>query len=374
AASVAAALALVGTAGYGVGAASGGGSSTGQLAADSGRSTEELAIEPGIAADAGAGANGAALDSRSSLVYPGGSGRNAFHASGLSTETGSAVAYGYDARSAATAENVAALAAALGMSGTPTLENGSWMLGSYDGTAPVLSVSLDGTTSFSYTDPALNPWCATVDASGVCTQEAAGDLPAEDTAIAAMRDVIAASGQDADAFEYTSTVYDGAVSRSVQAWPLLDGERLQQAWYLEYATGGVYSVNGSLAPLVGLGDYPIVSEQAAFERLSDPRFGASMSIMPADGPVALDMGVAEREAASSEIWTPPTEAPATPEAGSALSWAVNDVEIVSARLGLGSQWQSDGSVLVVPTYYFTDAAGAEWSMIAVADSQLDFAG
>jgi hypothetical protein len=52
---------------------------------------------------------------------------------------------------------------------------------------------------------------------------------------------------------------------------------------------------------------------------------------------------------------------------------VNDVEIVEARLGLASQWQPDGSVLVVPAYEFTDADGGAWSVIAVADDALDFA-
>ena len=55
-----------------------------------------------------------------------------------------------------------------------------------------------------------------------------------------------------------------------------------------------------------------------------------------------------------------------------MSWPVNDVEIVDARLGLASQWQPDGSVLVVPAYEFTDADGGVWSVIAVSDSMLNF--
>jgi hypothetical protein len=70
---------------------------------------------------------------------------------------------------------------------------------------------------------------------------------------------------------------------------------------------------------------------------------------------------------------PPTEPPATPTEGTSLSWPVDQVEIVDARLGRASQWQPDGSVLVVPAYEFTDAGGGTWSVIAVADSMLDFA-
>jgi hypothetical protein len=89
-----------------------------------------------------------------------------------------------------------------------------------------------------------------------------------------------------------------------------------------------------------------------------------MTIMPA----ALRDG-----AVTTEEWVAPTEPPAAPTPGAEVSWPVNDVEIVEARLGLASQWQPDGSVLVVPAYEFTDADGGTWSVIAVADAKLDFA-
>jgi len=49
------------------------------------------------------------------------------------------------------------------------------------------------------------------------------------------------------------------------------------------------------------------------------------------------------------------------------------VNIVSARLGLASQYQPDGTVLLIPAYEFTDSNDGTWSVIAVDDSQLDFA-
>ena len=134
---------------------------------------------------------------------------------------------------------------------------------------------------------------------------------------------------------------------------------------MEITHDGIVSAYGALADLVELGEYPVVSEQEAFERLSDPRFGAEMTNLP--------IALREQAVDAATEWVPPTEPPAAPSAGSSLSWPVNDVEIVSARLGLASQWQPDGSVLVVPAYEFTDAAGGTWSVIAVADSKLDFA-
>jgi hypothetical protein len=139
---------------------------------------------------------------------------------------------------------------------------------------------------------------------------------------------------------------------------------------VDLASDGLVSAYGALADLVAIGDYPIVSEQEAFERLSDPRFGASMTNLP----IALrEQQVAEQPADAPSEWVPPTEPPAAPTAGTPLSWPVQDVEIVDARLGLASQWQPDGSVLVVPAYEFTAADGGTWSVIAVADSKLDFA-
>lgn len=371
-AAVAASLAIVGSAGYGIGATAGGGTST---IADGAAPPISLQSGAGLGApapDGGAVPEGptgmAEMQSKmaaggaSDMMYPWGFGRNVFSSSGLSTAEGAAAAYSYDARAASNAETVAALGAALGIEGTPVLKDGSWQLGPQDGSAPYLSVSLDGTLSFYYNDPLINPWLC---ADGAETCAPPTDLPSAEAAIEALRSLIASVGRDPESFEYTAETWEGAFTRPAQAWPVVNGQRLDQSWNLELTTSGVVSASGSLADIVSLGDYPIVSEQEAFERLSDPRFGAQMTAMP--------IAFREAQASTSTEWVPPTEPPATPAAGTTVSWPVNTVDIVSARLGLSSQWQPDGSVLVVPAYEFTDADGGTWSVIAVADSMLDFA-
>lgn len=369
-AAVAASLAVVGAVGYGIGATTGRATDLADGAAppislqspsDAATGATEQEIMPGA---------GAATDQKvaspdaAGLTYPYGFGRNEFSASGLSDSAGSAAAYAFDARAASDAGTVAALAAALGVEGTPALANGSWTVGPQDGTGASLWVSLDGTLSFSYSDPAINPWkCA--DGAETCEQPV-GELPSEQAAIDALRSLLASTGRDPEAFEFASETWDGAVTRSAQAWPVVDGQRIDQGWSVELAQDGMVSASGALADLVDIGEYPVVSEQEGFERLSDPRFGASMTNLP----IALREGAA---AVEPEEWVPPTEPPAVPTPGTPLAWPVNDVEIVDARLGLASQWQPDGSVLVVPAYEFTDAAGGSWSVIAVADEQLDFA-
>ena len=231
-------------------------------------------------------------------------------------------------------------------------------------------MSLDGTLSFSYSNPVINPWnCKETDETGACVPSGDGTVPGEEAAIDSLRSVIAATGRDPEAYQYGSETWEGALTRTAQAWPVIDGQRIDQPWTLELATEGIVSSYGGLAPIVPLGDYEVVSEQEAFERLSDTRFGAQMTNLPIAMRTTAD--AAEGDAATE--WVPPTEPPATPTAGAALAWPVNQVDIVSARLGLASQWQPDGSVVVVPAYELTDAEGGTWSVIAVADSALDFA-
>ncbi|WP_438855063.1 hypothetical protein [Agromyces sp. M3QZ16-3] len=364
-AAVAASLLVVGAVGYGVGAAAGPSSNLADAAAPpislqgpaGAGTTEGAAVAPGAADQrmTGAGASG--------LSYPYGSGRNAFRASGLSTAGGTAAAYAFDAPAASDPATIAELARALGVDGEPVLADGAWTVGPQDGTAPTLWVSLDGTMSFSYSNPGLDPWVCE-EGADVC--EPSGDIPSEQVAIDALRGLLADAGRDPGSYEFSSETWEGAVTRTATAWPVVAGHRVDTGWSVEVTDDGLYSAYGALAELVPLGDYPVVSEQEAFERLSDPRFGAQMTIMP--------FAMREQASAGDEIaeWVPPTEPPAVPSPGTALSWPVNDVEIVEARLGLASQWQPDGSVLVVPAYQFTDADGGAWSVIAVADDALDF--
>lgn len=392
-AAVAASLVVFSGAGYAVGASTNGFTNVAGAAAPpislqgaaDGATTEQSTLQDGAIAGAAPDQAKRSASGASGMLYPG-FGRNSFRSSGLSTASGSAPGYGYDARGASNAETVGALAAALGVTGTPQLKDGAWTVGPQDGTAPSLYVGLDGTLSFSYSDPLLNPWnCATTD-TGAGTEGTDGTgevapvdpcepptvgLPSEDAAIDALRSLIASVGRDPGAFEYTSETWEGAVTRSAQAWPVVDGQRIDQSWSLELTDGGIVSAYGALAELVNLGDYPVVSEQEAFERLSDPRFGAQVTAMPL---AIREQGIETADGwTATPEWVPPTEPPATPADGASVAWPVNDVEIVSARLGLASQWQPDGSVLVVPAYEFTDAAGGTWSVIAVADAKLDFA-
>ncbi|TFB60702.1 hypothetical protein E3N86_08980 [Cryobacterium sp. Hz7] len=210
------------------------------------------------------------------MTYPYGSGRNAFSASSLGTQAGTAQAHAYDPRSASSSDKITAFTAALGIGLPVELRDGSWVAGPQDGSAPSLSVSLDDMLSFYFQNPEVNPWQCEGDQ--VC--ERTGEPPSEDAAIGALRALLVAAGRDPAAFEFTSQVWEGSPTRAAEAKPVIDGQQLDQGWSFEMAEDGVVSANGALADVVALGMYPVVSEQEGFERLSDPRFSGAPTVLP----------------------------------------------------------------------------------------------
>ena len=356
----AAAIAIVGGTGFGIGA-SGVGTPVSSTA-DAPISLGESAAEPLVGPQTVEGGPTVGETKDSVARYPGFyGGRYTYTAVGLGTEPGTANGYGFDPRSVSNPETIAALAAAFGVEGAPELKDGAWQVGPQDGTGSSIYVSLDGTLSFSYYNSAIQPWQC--DENGACAEN--GAAAGEESALSTLRDLLGKLGYNLSDFELSAQTWEGSLTTHAVAWRLVDGQRTDQSISIDVAESGITNANGTLAPIVELGEYSIVSEQEAFERLYDSRFGGFMS----GGPIALEGMVVD----DAQEYVPPTEPPATPVPGASVSWPVTNVQIVSARLGLASQYQPDGSVLLVPAYEFTDSNGGTWSVIAVAESHLDFA-
>ncbi|ACQ78943.1 conserved hypothetical protein [Beutenbergia cavernae DSM 12333] len=369
AAGVAAALALVAVGGYGLGAVtmSGGtpsaedaGGAEEAGAADTENSEDADGAAPPIALDAPANPqDGSGTDEAggADVASSWAAGRIVFTASGLSGEPGVRPGWGLDATAAATAERAAQAAAVLGVDGRPELRDGAW----YVGAEGELSISLDGTASLNYYLSALDPGACDSE-EGCATLDDGSERPSDDAAIAAVRDVMAALGVDPASYAFEVQPDAGSATAYVTAELVIDDQRTGLMWSGTVGPSGPISLWGSLADVVALGDYPVVSEQEAFERLSDPRFGASPTAWPLAA-TADDM---------AEEYTPPTAPPVVPATGAPVSWPVGEVALTGARLGVATHYQSDGSVLLVPTYEFTDADGGTWTVVAVADDRLDF--
>lgn len=308
--------------------------------------------------------------SPASASYSVGYSRNIFTASGLSTKPATAQAYTFDARGSISSVTIAALASALDLAGSAELSEGQWFVGAADRSAPSLAVALDASLSFVYENPLGNPrQCGDserlVDAQMPGSCPPPGDLPSESVAIDALRSLISSTGRDADTFEYTSDTWMGPSSRRAQAWPVIDGQRVDRAWSVELAGAGVFSASGDLATIVSLGDYSIISEQQAFDRLSNTRFGSQFG----SGTHVLSYEAADE---SSAAGVSRSEVPAPLSAGAAIDWPVRSVSIVSSRMAFIMPVQSDGTIRIVPAYEFTDAEGWLWTVLALSDSDLDF--
>lgn len=324
-------------------------------------------------------------------------GRAVFSAQGLPDDATAGHAWALDAAAVFSADTVARVAAALGVTGEPRQEYGAWTVGPQDGSSPTVSLQPDGTASISYYDPTRDPWSCTASApdtpdvapsadgidptlvepalpstpSPAC-DPATGDAPTGDAAVGAARDLMVTLGVDPAGFEY-QVVDQGDVTTTttVDAYQVLEGQRTGLTWNVTLVGDGVQALYGSLAPLVDLGEYPVVGAASAVERLNDPRFGAGYGgVMPL---------AREGEAAATSLTAPAPEAteptvPPTVAPGAALAWPVQQVTITGARLGLGLQTQPDGAAVLVPAYELTDADGSTWSVVAVDESALDLAG
>ncbi|WP_456826757.1 hypothetical protein [Cellulomonas sp. P5_E12] len=326
------------------------------------------------------------------LMYPWYGGRTVFTASGLSTDGGAGDAWGFDAAGTFSQETIVQAAAVLGVPGQPRQEYGSWSVGTNDGTGPSVSLSPDGLASLSYYDPTRDPWnCvrsapdsietpASDAAGGVAMPEPAIDkgecttsdpAPTGDTAIGQAKDTFAALGLDTAAFQYAASTDPASPQvTNVTASLVVDGQQTGVTASATIVADGVQSLYAPLAPIVELGSYDVVSPTAAVARLGDPRFGITGGggVMPlaAEGMRATDDSVASAGPSSD-----PT-VPATPAAGDPIAWPVQQVTLVSARLGVALTTLPTGASVLVPTYELADADGVTWSVVAVVDEQLDF--
>lgn len=376
-ASAAAAAVVVGGVGFGLGNGALLGRTGGGDTAFDGAATSEAAsgLAPADAAAPEAGGGGvdsaAAMDER--MIWPGWPERQTFTPVGLPNEAGTATMWAFDATAAWTEARVAEIAAVLGVEGTPELTDGSWVVGTLDGTGPYLMVYPDGQAGLNFYDPAADPWNCEAVREGAAECPDLGPAPTDDEARQLTRDLLAELGLDPAAFEYEVSKDEGAGWISVAAYQLLDGRRTGVSWWASYSGGGLQSLSGSLAALVDLGTYPVVGAEEAVSRITDPRFGTigGFSVLPA----ARGGGVLEGDAmVEDQVVAPdttPTEPPAPLAPGAAVPWPVEDVEITGAELGLAQWTTADGVSLLVPAWELSADDGRTWTVLALAEDALD---
>ena len=426
---------LVGTAGYALGAGRGADETAGGPAApamsldgggsrDSSGGASSTGTELFGAAAPADGLKAASLPASAagSTFLPGwSSGRTVFTARRLSGADGEHDAWAYDAAGTYSKATAEAAAKALGVRGSARASWG-WTVGPDDGTGPTVSLAPDGLSSLSYYDPTAEPAkCidrgaadsvqpvpeqtggagggpaadsgaeagaeggATPD-TGIGAQAGPGadglwdcadvaDAPTGAAAVKRAKAAIASVGADVADLELEEQGDDGSVEQTtVLGYQVVDGQRTGAVWSVQLGHDGLVSLNGPLAPLVAMGSYDVISPAAAVERLGDPRFGATVSgVTPlaARGMVTAEGSTADAPTAAATPVAPTV--PATPTPGTAIPWPVDRVTITKARLGVAQQTAPDGATTLVPTYELSGDDGSTWTVLAVADDQLDLA-
>ncbi|MBO1753013.1 hypothetical protein J4G33_14465 [Actinotalea sp. BY-33] len=357
------------------------------LPGDSSAATEESGPEPLTGVIGGDNHAFSEQGRVAELSMPGWGGRTVFTAEGLPTDGGALAAWGFDPGAAFTAEGAATAARALGVEGEVSEADGMLSVGPRDGTGASIQLYPDGMVSLSFYDPERDPWAClavrtseepTADELQDCSTRDLGPAPQGEEAGAVLREVLGDLGLDPEGYELVTEGVEGAVESewsSVVAHQVVDGQRTGVTWSATFTGGGLQTLHGSLAPLVPLGEYAVVSPTEAVERLEDPRFGAGWGGMtPFWGAYGLEGDAATvmpRGGVGSGAGPAEPSLPAGAEPGASVQWPVRQVTVVDARLGLALHTQADGTAMLVPTYELTGSDGGTWSVIAVTEDHLD---
>ncbi len=147
--------------------------------------------------------------------------------------------------------------------------------------------------------------------------------------------------------------------------------------YLSYgANGKLTFANGSLGTPVQFDSYPIITPAQAVKRLTQnfmaygpmtdgvPKVAQVEAVAPTSSTVVGDAPV---------VSEPTTNAPAISVVpGTVVTAPKRTVHIKGVRIVLEVQWLGDGSsVLLVPTYEYSDTDSGTWAAVAIADEFLD---
>lgn len=321
------------------------------------------------------------------------------------------IGYVFQAGSTVTAEQVAALAGALGVQGEPGRSDDgytvTWRVGPDDGTAPALWVYEDAQLTWNYNsawvDRAASVGCVVaVDSTGTQTEECPEVTPPVGVPTAAeaeqrARDMIAATGADPAAYQFETYADEwfASVSASRRVDGLFDANRFDFGFG---AGGEMQYASGQLAEAQRVGPYPLIGLDEAIARLNDQNamwaggYGRGIGVdvaMADDLQVSVaESGVAEQTPGATPASMPPEELPVTSVPGESAPGESPPIEslpveslppdvipepesitvtLVGVEADVWWAWDADGSVWLLPAYRFIDTDGGWHVVPAVTD-------
>lgn len=311
------------------------------------------------------------------------SNRHRFTAPGFEAVATHANVYALDGRTRYSAEDAAAMAAALGVVGEPhqpeydgVTDVSMWRVG--DDTGPTFSLSVWGGAGAGYSSGIPDPWTAcdaemrtrydldgavpdaTWEAYSAAMTQCVADtpLPTEEQARQALSLFLATTGVDEAATEITLTTDEQGRTIDAAAARVVENNATEIVSRVWVSAKGTLFGHGATGDLVSRGEYPIVSADEAAARLNDPAYAPRLVSWP------------DEEQTPPE-YTSPSAPPEVPTAGSDVPWPVAEHDIESARLGLALIFSGDDQQYLVPAYEFTASDGTVWSVLALAADALD---
>ena len=356
----------------------------------------------------GTATSGVAADKAMASYYPYFFGGNQIFTAAAdvsSVSPGTATAYTIDATGVDRVALAKSLAKTFGVKGDPVKDEwGTVVVGPQDGSGPTIYVGNDAMASWSYYDPSTDPWStcvyddvmpmekgvgggASVDPQPApdatdSTEANSGSSPAPapaptgpscndntgpdaKTSQDQAKALLAKIGVSQDV-QWETTVQGPATVAT--AWTLVEGMRTQLSSSVTFSSEGVSSAYGNAAGVTPIEGYPVVSAKEAVDRSSDPRWRAFGPTMSGGGvyPMAMDATARGNDS--------PSTPPAAPERDGrpVVQVPLSEVVLSGGDRSLVQYWQLDGTLMLLPGYRFTDAAGAEWDIISVAEAAVDF--
>ena len=333
---------------------------------------------------------------------------------------GNTTGYVFDAATAPSADEVARVAAALGVAGDPEqIDDGYsvyWRLGPDDGSAPSVTLWGDAMRSWDYdwgwaahegemiacetvAMPAGEPETgATIELGDgettvgsivpepapatTCPEpEPVVGLPSAAEAEQKVAEMLAAMGVDTAAIAFDTYADDWATS--VDAAERLDGVATRHWGFSFGENAELQHAWGNAATPEPVGPYPLIDLDAAIARLDSDQFGwggvpmAEPALLdaPADSDVSVsnDAAVDDGASVSEPMPVDVAEAPVEPIENTEVpsdTLALITVTLVDVEADLWWVWDADGSAWLVPAYRFIGDDGGWYTVPAVTDDYL----
>ncbi len=307
---------------------------------------------------------------------------------GLPNDAGTAPAYRFNVDGIDLPRLASGLAAVIGATDVTAVPQSiagpaNLSLHSLDGRQSVSVDVYGGVANVSAYNDLRSPWdctaVSTVPPSGP-TPEASGEpetkctnrgpAPSNEDAVRLVKAAFARLGIDAKGLAHYDATPDGMVggpastSVNVVVTPLLDGKPVfGVSWSAAVSALGLFSLNAWVANVEPLATYPIAGARDVANRTLQARWN-SLGAQWVRTAATSGGVVSDKRGPTLEV----VQVEGKPTVDAFVEQAT--VSLVSD--GLQMRWLRDGTAVLMPAWLYRDAAGDEWSMLAISEQFINW--